>query len=120
MPKANLAQGNLPFCVLSIKISAIFLSFFVISDGPVEDGALFDGDVTVLPDEARAACAAAFAEVFAEAEAEEARDLEVAVRDVPERSPAANPCRVAGFYEAMRTSACTTTDRPSLCLTSRE
>jgi hypothetical protein len=82
----------------------------------VDDEALFDDDVTVLTDEARAACAAAFAEVFAEAEAEvaeaeaeEVREIEVSLRDEPERPLAATPCRVAGFYEAMRMSVRTTT-----------
>ena len=60
--------------------------------------------MTVLPDEARAACATAFAEVFAKAEAEEVRDLEVALRDAAEQRAAVTPRRVAGFYEAVRMS----------------
>ena len=42
---------------------------------------------------ARAACAAAFAEFLVEAEADEVRVFEVALRDEPERPPAAAPCR---------------------------
>jgi hypothetical protein len=76
--------------------------------------------VTVLLDEARAACAAAFAQVVAEAEAEEVRVFEVALRDEPERPLAAAPCRVpmAGFSEAMRMSVRTTKLPPSLLLRS--
>ena len=38
-----------------------FFLLFVVSDGAVDYEALFDDDVPVLTDEARAACAAAFA-----------------------------------------------------------
>ena len=55
------------------------------------DEALFDDDVTVLPDEARAACATPFAEVFAETEAEEVRDLEVALSRCDRATPEAIP-----------------------------
>jgi hypothetical protein len=34
------------------KISVNCVILFVVSDGPVDDEALFDDDVTVLPDEA--------------------------------------------------------------------
>ena len=73
--------------------------------------ALFDDDVTVLTDEARAACAAAFAYVFVQAEAKEVREFEVALRDEPERPRQLSRAesRVAGFSEAMRMSVRTTT-----------
>ena len=70
--------------------------------------------MTVLPAEARAACAAAFAEVFEEAEAEEVRNLEVALRDAAEQRAAVTPRRAAGFYEAMGMSEpMTTTPDPT-------
>ena len=57
----------------------------------MDDEALFDDDLTALPAEAVAACAAAFAMVAADAAAEEERDLGIALRepevDILERPP---------------------------------
>ena len=47
----------------------------------MDDEALFDDDLTALPAEAVAACAAAFAMVAADAAAEEERDLGIALRE---------------------------------------
>jgi hypothetical protein len=51
----------------------------------------YGDDATILPAEARAACAAAFSEVFDEAEVEVERDMEVSLRDVPEQPAAGLP-----------------------------
>lgn len=60
---------------------------------------LFDDDLTVIPVDAVAACAAAFAEVGAEAEAEEARDLQIALGE-PVAGAKRQP-RTEGFHRAM-------------------
>ena len=57
---------------------------------------LFDDDLSVIPVDAVAACAAAFAEVVAEAEAEEARDLQIALGE-PVASAKRKP-RTEGFH----------------------
>ena len=67
---------------------------------PTDDESVFDDDLTVLPVEAVAACAAAFTEVAAEAEAEEERDLEIALRK-PEIGGADRPPRTEGYNRAM-------------------
>jgi hypothetical protein len=104
------AGGDVSFTLLLLFLKYSYISLFFAPGGPSDEEALFDDDdVTVLPAAARAACAAAFAEVFEEAEAEEIRDLEISLRNAPERPPAATPRRVAGFYEAMRMSKPMTT-----------
>ena len=67
----------------------------------MDDEALFDDDLTALPAEAVAACAAAFAMVAADAAAEEERDLGIALRepevDILERPPQ----RTEGYCRAL-------------------
>jgi hypothetical protein len=49
--ETDFEQGKFVLLLLS-KISVNCVLLFVVSDGPVDDEALFDDNVTVLPDEA--------------------------------------------------------------------
>ena len=85
-PRGRRAQDQRGCCIcrrwpLEVLTNVFFfLAYFSFSVDLIDEEAVFDDDLTMLPVEAVAACATAFAEVSAEAEAEEERDLEFALR----------------------------------------
>ena len=67
----------------------------------MDDEALFDDDLTALPAEAVAACAAAFAMVAADAAVEEERDLRIALREPEVGILERPPQRTEGYRRAL-------------------
>ncbi len=95
-------------CVCYYKTIRKFVRLFVVSDGAVDYVALFDDEVTVLTDEARAACAAAFA-YRRKLEKYASLKLPFAMSPSDPRQLPRAESRVAGFSEAMRVGVRTTT-----------